>query len=38
MEHIYWGYYEDLANDTNKDLSKVPEDYGRLNNTQKLNL
>lgn len=38
VELVYWGCYKDPANDTDEDLSKVPEDYGRLNNTQKLNL
>jgi hypothetical protein len=28
----------DLANDTDEDLSKVPEDYGKPENTKKLRL
>lgn len=38
VELIYQGCYEDPADDTDKDLSKVPEDYSRSNNTQKLSL
>lgn len=38
VELIHRGRYEDPADDTDEDLSKVPEDYGRLNNTRKLNL
>jgi hypothetical protein len=38
VELVHWGYYEDPADDTDEDLSKVLEDYGRLNNTWKLNL
>ena len=30
--------YEDPADDTDEDLSKVPEDYGRSKNTKKPNL
>lgn len=38
VELIHRGRYEDPADDTDEDLSKVPEDYGRSNNTRKLNL
>jgi hypothetical protein len=38
VELVHRGRYEDPADDTDEDLSKVPEDYGRLNNTRKLNL
>ncbi|KAB8067670.1 hypothetical protein BDV29DRAFT_163138 [Aspergillus leporis] len=38
VELIHRGRYEDPADDTDEDLSKVPEDYGRSNNTWKLNL
>jgi hypothetical protein len=38
VELAHWGYYKDPADNTDEDLSKVPEDYGRSNNTQKLNL
>ena len=30
--------YQDPADDTDEDLSKVPEDYGKSKNTKKLNL
>jgi hypothetical protein len=33
MELIHQGYYKDPANNIDKDLSKVLEDYGRSNNT-----
>jgi hypothetical protein len=32
MELVYLGYYKDLADDTDEDLSKVLEDYGRSDN------
>jgi hypothetical protein len=38
VELVHRGRYEDPADDTDEDLSKVPEDYGRSNNTRKLNL
>jgi hypothetical protein len=38
VELVHWGCYEDPADDTDEDLSKVLEDYGRSDNTQKLNL
>ncbi|KAH2891750.1 hypothetical protein KXV75_003550 [Aspergillus fumigatus] len=38
VELIHRGRYEDPADDTDEDLSKVPEDYGRSNNTRKLSL
>lgn len=38
VELIHQGRYEDPADDTDEDLSKVPEDYGRSNNTRKLSL
>ena len=30
--------YQDPADDTDEDLSKVPEDYGKSKNTKKLNI
>jgi hypothetical protein len=38
VELVHRGRYEDPADDTDEDLSKVPEDYGRSDNTRKLNL
>ncbi|KAB8213417.1 C2H2 finger domain protein [Aspergillus novoparasiticus] len=38
VEVVHQGRYEDPADDTDEDLSKVPEDYGKSNNTRKLNL
>ncbi|KAE8404947.1 hypothetical protein BDV37DRAFT_100525 [Aspergillus pseudonomiae] len=38
VEVVHQGSYEDPADDTDEDLSKVPEDYGKSNNTRKLNL
>ena len=38
VELVHQARYQDPADDTDEDLSKVPEDYGRSNNTKKLNL
>ncbi|GMG51602.1 unnamed protein product [Aspergillus oryzae var. brunneus] len=38
VEVVHQGRYEDPADDTDEDLSKVPEDYGKSNNTRKLDL
>ena len=38
VELIHQARYQDPADDTDEDLSKVPEDYGRSKNTKKLNL
>jgi hypothetical protein len=35
---FFTGGYEDSADDTDEDLCKLQEDYGRSNNTRKLNL
>jgi hypothetical protein len=36
MELAHRGRYGDLADDTDEDLSRVPEDYGKSKNTKKL--
>jgi hypothetical protein len=36
IELIHGTRYKDPADDTDKDLSKVPEDYGKSKNTKKL--
>jgi hypothetical protein len=38
VELIHQGRYKDPADNTDEDLSKVLEDYGRSDNTWKLNL
>ncbi|KAB8255449.1 hypothetical protein BDV32DRAFT_112297 [Aspergillus pseudonomiae] len=38
VEVVHQARYDDPADDTDEDLSKVPEDYGKSNNTRKLNL
>ena len=38
VELVHQACYQDPADDMDKDLSKVPEDNGRSNNTKKLNL
>lgn len=38
VELAHQALYEDPVDDTDEDLSKVPEDYGRSKNTKKLNL
>lgn len=38
MELVHRTRYEAPADDTDKDLSKVPEDYGKSKNTKKLNI
>ncbi|PKX99523.1 uncharacterized protein P174DRAFT_509439 [Aspergillus novofumigatus IBT 16806] len=38
VELVHRGCYKDPADDIDEDLSKVPEDYGRSDNTWKLNL
>ena len=37
MDLVRQGRYEDPADDTDEDLSKVPEDYGRSRHTKMLN-
>lgn len=36
MDLVHQSRYEDPADDTDEDLSKVPEDYGRSTHTKKL--
>lgn len=38
VELVHQVRYQNPADDTDGDLSKIPEDYGRSNNTKKLNL
>ena len=38
VELAHQARYQDPADDTDEDLSKVPEDYGKSKNTKKLNL
>ena len=38
VEVAHQARYQDPADDTDEDLSKVPEDYGKSKNTKKLNL
>ena len=38
VELAHQAHYQDPADDTDKDLSKVLEDYGKSKNTKKLNL
>jgi hypothetical protein len=36
MELVHQAHYKNPADDTDKDLSKVPEDYGKADDIKKL--